>query len=233
MAGVKGLIFDLFFTLINPMREDLARDSEYAILGMERGEFERRNGIDYSVRGGGQIRDPYEMMRHILRGLDLSEDLLRRTTDARLERIRRALYSVEPKNLDVLKKLRERGFKTALLSNADVADIYHWQGSPLSAAFDTVIFSCEAGLLKPDPEIFRLALDSLGLPAAQVLYAGDGGHNELRGAREAGMTTVLTTEYITRAWPERIPTLKNDADYHIEHLEEIWGIINGEKVKGS
>jgi len=229
MSDIKGLIFDLFFTLINPMCEDFVRDSEYAVLGMERGEFERRNGIDYSVRGGGQIRDPYEMMRHILRGLDLSGDLLRRATDARLERIRRALYSVEPKNLDVLKNLRERGFKTALLSNADGMDICHWQGSPLSAAFDEVIFSCDAGLLKPDPEIFRLALDSLGLPAARVLYVGDGGHNELRGAREAGMTAILTTEYITSVWPDKIPALKGDADYHIEHLEEIWKVIGHDK----
>jgi putative hydrolase of the HAD superfamily len=226
MGAVKGLVFDLFFTLINPMREDLARDSEYEVLGMERREFERRNTIDYNIRGSGQIRDPYEMMRHILRGLDLSEELLRRAADARVERIRRTLYSVEQKNLDALTKLRESGFKTVLLSNTDAADLCHWQGSPLSAAFDDVIFSYNVGLLKPDPKIFRLALDRIGLPPDHILYVGDGGHNELRGAREAGMITILTTEYITSVWPERIPGLKEEADYHIDHLEDVWRIID-------
>jgi putative hydrolase of the HAD superfamily len=235
-TGQKVVIFDLFFTLINPMRAEYShepdrRPDEYTVLGMERGEFERRNGIDYAVRGEGKIRDPYEMIRHILRGLDIDEALLRRAAEARLERIRRALCNVEEKNLGVLKKLRERGYKTCLISNADVIDVYHWESSPLSAAFDRTVFSYYEGVLKPDPRIFRLALERLGIaadpPAAKLpcYYVGDGGHEELRGAREAGMTTVLTTEYSSQVWPEKIPALRRDADYEIPRLEDILEII--------
>jgi putative hydrolase of the HAD superfamily len=225
-AGSKAVIFDLFFTLVNPMAEEYSRVSEYTVLGMERGEFERRNGIDYDIRGSGKIRDPREMVRHILRGLSIDEGLLRRAADARLERIKRALYGVEEKNLGVLKKIRALGFKTCLISNADVIDVYHWKGSPLSAAFDQALFSYYEGLLKPDPGIFLLALDRLGTPAAQCFYVGDGGHEELRGAREAGMTTILTTEYSAGIWPEKIPALRQNADYEVARLEDILKVLS-------
>jgi putative hydrolase of the HAD superfamily len=220
-----AVIFDLFFTLVDPLKEEYCRESEYTVLEMERSDFERRNGIDYDIRGIGKIRDPYEMVRHILRGISIDEDLLRRATGARLERIRRALWGVPEKNLAVLNKLRALGYKTCLLSNADAADVYHWEGSPLSAAFDHTLFSYYEGLLKPDPRIFRLALEKLETEGAQCYYVGDGGHGELRGARESGMHTILTTEYISPIWPERIPTLRQDADYEVARLEDILTIL--------
>ncbi|AEF86056.1 HAD-superfamily hydrolase [Treponema primitia ZAS-2] len=222
----QAVLFDLFFTLINPMKEEYSRVSEYSVLGMERREFEAYNGIDYPFRASGGIQDPYDMVRHILRGLDIDDSLIRRATDARLERIRRGLYGVEKKNLGLLRDLREQGFKIALVSNADAADVYHWKGSPLDALFDTVVFSYHAGVLKPDPRIFRLAADRLGLPPEQCFFVGDGGHEELGGARALGMTTILTTEYISGLWPERIPGLRNDADYEVARLEDIRDIVN-------
>jgi putative hydrolase of the HAD superfamily len=222
----QAVLFDLFFTLINPMKEEYSRVSEYSVLGMERREFEEYNGKDYAMRASGGIRDPYDMVRHILRGLDIEDELLRRAADARLERIRRGLYGVEEKNLALLRDLRELGIKIALVSNADIADVYHWEGSPLSTLFDTVVFSYHAGVLKPDPRIFRLAADRLGLPPEQCFFVGDGGQGELGGARALGMTTVLTTEYISSIWPERIPALREDADYEVAALEKIRDIIN-------
>lgn len=217
--NIEGVIFDLFFTLIDPLRAVPGEASEYAILGMDREDFEARNGVDYEVRGTGKIRDPYIMMSHILRGLDIPDDLLRRATEARLERIRQALYRVDEKHIALLKRLREAGYKTALISNADVADVYYWRFSPLSTCFDETIFSYDVGLLKPDLRIYRLATERLQVKPEQCLFVGDGGHGELRGAHEAGMITVLTTEYIP--WIEKIESLKADADYVVESLEGV------------
>ncbi|MDR2109817.1 MAG: HAD family hydrolase [Spirochaetaceae bacterium] len=224
MTGVRALIFDLFFTLIDPLDLAPGQESEYSVLGMDRRDFEGRNAVDYAVRGCGEIRDPCEMMRHILRGLDVPEALLRRAAEARVERIRRAIYGAAPKNIAFLQRLRDAGFSIALISNADAADLYHWKGSALSRSFDAAIFSYDVGLLKPDPRIFRMALERLGVRGDQCLYVGDGGHDELRGAKDAGMTTVLTTEYIRRAWPERINALRQDADHVVEGLEEVWDL---------
>jgi putative hydrolase of the HAD superfamily len=219
-----GIIFDLFFTLINPLGRDT--ENEYQVLGLERAEFETRNAADYEVRACGQIRDPYEMMGHILRGLDISPERIHRAADVRLERIRNAVLGVEENKLRFLKKIREAGFKTALVSNADVMDVYYWQESPLRSLFDQTLFSYYEGLLKPDPRIYRLAARRLGLAYDRCVFVGDGGHGELRGAREAGITTVLTTEYIIHIWPERIETLNADADFTVNALEELWDIIS-------
>lgn len=107
------------------------------------------------------------------------------------------------------------------MSNADICDVWYWKESPLASCFDETIFSCDAGLLKPDPRIYALALKRLGFPPDACLFAGDGGHSELKGAREAGLHTCLTVEYITRLWPEKISALKLWADYIIENLEQI------------
>jgi putative hydrolase of the HAD superfamily len=194
---------------------------------MDRLDFEERYGADYAIGGTGKVRDPYKLMGRVLRGLDFPEEQIRRAADARMGRVRRTLYGVEPKNLALLRRLRDGGIKTALVSNADIMDIIHWPGSPLSSAFDTVVFSCEAALLKPDPRIYRLAVDQLCLDPGQCLFVGDGGHDELKGAKAAGLTAVLTTEYISLVWPERIPALREDADHVVSSLEEIPGLIPG------
>jgi putative hydrolase of the HAD superfamily len=237
MAKPRAVLFDLFFTLIDPLKDRLIRESEYAVLQVERGEFEGWNGIDYDLRAGGKIRGVYEVFRHIVRGKNIDEALLIRAADARLERIRGALCGVEAKKLALLKKLRELGIKLCLVSNADEMDKFHWQSSPLSACFDQAIFSCDAGFLKPDPRIYRLALERLDLEPPEAgysspcFYAGDGGHDELRGAKEAGLTTILTTEYITQVWPEKIPDLRKNADYEVSRLEDILAIIGGSPVQ--
>jgi putative hydrolase of the HAD superfamily len=229
MPKKRAILFDLFFTLIDPLKDKLLQESEYAVLQVERGEFEGWNGIDYELRASGKIRGVYEVFRHITRGQNIDEALLIRAADARLERIRRALCGVEEKKLGLLKKLREMGVRLCLVSNADEMDKRYWQSSPLCACFDQAIFSCDVGLLKPDPRIYRLALERLDLapPGAdsRCFYVGDGGHDELRGARATGLTTALTTEYIAQVWPEKIPELRKDADYEVARLEDILPII--------
>jgi putative hydrolase of the HAD superfamily len=221
----KALVSDLFYTLVNPLSPENMAENEYRVLGMSREDFEGRNAVDYEVRAGGTIRDPYEMMAHILRGLDIPAEKIRAAAEARLQRVRRGLFGVDEKNLALLRRFRQRGIKTALVSNADIADIWYWKDCPLSGLFDAVVFSCDVGLLKPDPRIYCLAAGELGLPPESCLYVGDGGHEELRGAREAGLGTVLSTEYIAGLWPEKIPGLKAAADYVIGSLEELEEIM--------
>jgi putative hydrolase of the HAD superfamily len=54
----------------------------------------------------------------------------------------------------------------------------------------SIVLSCETGLVKPDPEIFKLCAARLGVRPEDCLYVGDGGSDELRGASTVGMTPV-------------------------------------------
>jgi putative hydrolase of the HAD superfamily len=220
----RAVIFDLFYTLINPLDSRYAEQSEYDLLHMSREDFESRNGRGYEAWAEGRIRDPVEIMRRILAGLDYPEETIRSAAEARMERIRRGLFGIEPKIPKLLAGLRRRGIKTALVSNADVMDTRYWTESPLARCFDVTIFSWQVGIQKPQPGIYALALEGLaaGPPSpGGCLYVGDGGHGELQGARAAGFSTVLTVEYIRHLWPQKIPALAAWADHIIEDITGI------------
>lgn len=100
-----------------------------------------------------------------------------------------AFSQMRADTFDMLQILRRRRVKTGLISNcsSDVRGMLKESG--LLPLFDDVVLSAEVGLMKPDPQIFRLALSRLGVQSGT--YVGDGGDDELTGAREAGMRDVL------------------------------------------
>jgi HAD superfamily hydrolase (TIGR01509 family) len=65
-------------------------------------------------------------------------------------------------------------YKTALLSNAwddlrqVIAEKWHFED-----VFDAIIISAEVGVAKPDPRIFQLTLDRLGVNASQAIFVDD------------------------------------------------------------
>ncbi len=89
------------------------------------------------------------------------------------------------------------------------------------------LLSCEVGLVKPDPAIYALCLEQLGLTGADCLYVGDGSGNELVGARDAGCHTLLFTGMIEDQWPERIPKLAEPVHATIRQLVELVLLLDG------
>ena len=108
----------------------------------------------------------------------------------RLELTRGALVPVDGA-VATLRTLRERGLKTGLISNCTEEVALVWDDTPFAGLLDVAIFSATAGCMKPDREIYELALTQLGVEAPEALFVGDGANDELRGAREVGMTAVL------------------------------------------
>ncbi|MGW6447060.1 HAD-IA family hydrolase [Lentzea sp. NPDC055074] len=92
----------------------------------------------------------------------------------------------EPPLLTALRKARQHGLKTALLSNAD-----GWWSPPavLAALLDVTILSGEVGLAKPDVDIYLLTATKLDLEPAECVFVDDLAVN-VRGAAEAGMVGV-------------------------------------------
>ena len=82
--------------------------------------------------------------------------------------------------------LAEAGLRLAVVSNWDVALHDHLARLGFTALVDTVVTSAEAGAPKPDPRVFRLALERLGVAASHTVHVGDGCEDD-EGARAAGL----------------------------------------------
>ena len=101
----------------------------------------------------------------------------------------RAAYVPRPEAFSLVTSLREKGYKTALLSNTELPAVrfFHEQDYKM---FDVLVFSCVERTAKPDREIYEIALDRLGSEAQQAVLADDSCHC-IRGAREAGLNAIL------------------------------------------
>ncbi len=95
--------------------------------------------------------------------------------------------------IEVLKKLYWKNFPTGLLSNLappykrpfNHFELYRW--------FSVCAWSCDTGLLKPDPAAFRLIASYLRLEPEEILMVGDSLRSDIEGARNAGMQAVRIT----------------------------------------
>jgi putative hydrolase of the HAD superfamily len=93
----------------------------------------------------------------------------------------------------LLESLRSRGLKLGVVSNAfDPGPLLHRDLADAGVAerIDFAVFSSELGIRKPHPGIFEHALKALDVIAADALFVGDRLYEDVRGASEAGMTTV-------------------------------------------
>jgi epoxide hydrolase-like predicted phosphatase len=79
------------------------------------------------------------------------------------------------------------GIRTGLLSNSwgNEYDRSDWH-----EMFDAVVISGEVGMRKPEPEIFELALDRIGLPAGECVFVDDMAHNVV-AAERAGLAGIV------------------------------------------
>jgi putative hydrolase of the HAD superfamily len=94
----------------------------------------------------------------------------------------------------LLESLRERGLRLALVSNAiDPPDLLHRDLAEFGVAqrLDVAVFSSEVGRRKPDPAIFRYALERLEVDARDALMVGDTLETDIAGAAALGMRTCL------------------------------------------
>ena len=93
---------------------------------------------------------------------------------------------VNPDALALAREIKAQGMKTAILSNIPhdlLAEVrkFHWVNE-----FEVKIWSCELGIVKPDPAIYHACLDALGCPAERTLFFDDRPNN-VEAARELGM----------------------------------------------
>jgi putative hydrolase of the HAD superfamily len=92
--------------------------------------------------------------------------------------------------LSFLKKDYKFGCITNNIQNSESEKVNHLnEASKVMEIFDHIIESSKVGLRKPDPKIYHMSCDALGVKPEQCIYLDDLGIN-LKPAREIGMTTI-------------------------------------------
>jgi len=106
-------------------------------------------------------------------------------------RYRRDAFMLWPGALELLKRLRAQGYKLGLITNG-FAETHREKIALLALedAFDEIVIADEVGLLKPDPRVFRLAAERLGVEPEACAMVGDRFERDIRGAHAAGMRTI-------------------------------------------
>ena len=153
-------------------------------------------------RDGRPVRETGPMVPY-LASLGIEEGQMQELLEARRAFAREVLGRPRPGAVETLRELRARGLRTGLITvcSEDAVDV--WPETPFAGLFDAEVFSCSCGLRKPDPHIYRLALDELAVAPAEALFVGDGVNDELAGAERVGMRAILVHRPGEEpAWPE-------------------------------
>jgi epoxide hydrolase-like predicted phosphatase len=149
------------------------RDGEYPLFRLERGEVSEE-----------------EFLRDLAWGLE--DELGHRPTLHRFREIYFEALHGNDEMLDLMRDLRTRGFRMAILTN----NVREWEELwrsklPVDEIFELVVDSAWVGMRKPDPEIYKLTMSRLdgGLDPRECLFVDD---NELNveAARDLGMRAV-------------------------------------------
>ncbi|MCX7523134.1 HAD family hydrolase [Microbacterium sp. STN6] len=93
----------------------------------------------------------------------------------------------------LLRELRERGIRTWILSNCSPSVVHTLAAARIEHLVDGMTLSCDVGLAKPDPAIYRHALDQLGVDPHDAAYVADGVGGELDAARRLGLRAIRVT----------------------------------------
>jgi HAD superfamily hydrolase (TIGR01509 family) len=196
---IQAVIFDLFETLVTEASGPVRRASSLAReLGVDDDAYRRqwRSQRRDVVLGRCSFR---EVLAHIVRTLGgtVNEELTEQLRSERVVQKTTVLRSVEADVLAAIGTLRARGFKLAVVTNSMPEDVAGWDSSPLSPFFDVATFSCSVGLAKPDPKIYLLTCQELRVSPDGALFIGDGGDDEIAGARAAGLAACRALWFVS------------------------------------
>jgi len=193
---VRALFFDVGNTLLFPNRARiLAKLHQSGVFPsdelLQQIERETKRDFDSLVESHASIDHGFWHLYYSrllvelkIQQPDICQDLVSQT------RVSRNWCDIRPGTREALLRLGQR-YRLGVISNADgkIAEVLNHCG--IGECFESIIDSGIVGAEKPDPVIFRAALDTLGVPAAESLYIGDVYSVDYLGATRVGMRSVL------------------------------------------
>jgi putative hydrolase of the HAD superfamily len=188
---LRAVIFDYFGTLSQAVRQGPAHARMARRLGCEPESWLDLMSRTFYLRAAGRLGNPLDVLYGLARILGSRPSALT-LRSVRAERIAAigADGPLRPDAVPVLVGLRERGLRTAVVSDCWYELPELLPELPVDPLLDARVFSVRVGRCKPHPALFLEACGRLGVAPAECLYVGDGGSQELTGATAVGMHAV-------------------------------------------
>lgn len=240
---IQAVIFDLDDTLIDWSRQEMSWEeytrpmTDNVHRHLAAAGHTLPEGEEFYRRLRHEVEAQWEQARETWKGASFRE-ALRRTLqrfdvdEARVDlEALMQVYDWQPMPgvtvyddaLHVLEELRRRGYKLGLITNSFLpmwmrdVELRHYD---LIDFFDARLTSGDAGYIKPHPAIYEQMLEMLGASAEGSVFVGDRPQNDIAGANEAGLISVLIDPpHLAREVNEHVP------DFTIEQLQELLEIL--------
>lgn len=200
MAQIKGVFFDLGGTL--RIAEDVPEHQERAKARMAElaGETDVQAFIDRVEARYEPYRDwaltenkesgDYELWAKWLLP-ELGEEKLREICHEMTFQYRqvKGLRHVVDGGVEVIKTLHARGYKLGIISNLiGEEEIPNWlRDDGLDQYFDAVVLSSVCHIRKPDPKMYQMGCEQLGLKPEECASVADNLNRDITGAKAAGI----------------------------------------------
>jgi len=187
---IKVVIFDLWKTLVyKDLRNgtiDVIR-REFNLKG-SREVLRKKFEMALQTRKWKDKYSAYEFLCKKM-GIDACEQNVNTVLGIRDKREKRArLYS---HSLPLIKKLKQDGYKIALLSNTSIFSVeYLRKNTSLLNSIDYTMFSFEDGEVKPSLKGFKKIMKRYGVKPDEVLMIGDSLVDDIRPAKKLGINTI-------------------------------------------
>ena len=220
MEGIRACVFDAYGTLfdvhsaVGRLRPQIGTHADAL------SQLWRTKQLEYSWLRAlmGRHADFWQVT-----GEALDYALARVEVDASVrEPLMQAYLTLEayPEVGDVLRRLRAAGLKLAILSNGEPAMLAAAvENAGIGTLLDAVISVEEAGVYKPDPRVYRLAVDRLAVRADQIAFQSSNAW-DVNGAACFGLRPVWINRFGAPA--ERLP---GDAEHELRDLSGLPGLL--------
>jgi putative hydrolase of the HAD superfamily len=186
------VLLDLDYAFLRRLLE--ARQVAATLEALSESESVARTTIDRRVREGGRSSEAWrDYFRILLTRVGAPPERAEEIIDTLAEAHQRVgLWTVAIDGaVETVRALKDAGYRLGVVSNAEGRVERDLVGAGFEGLFETVVDSHLVGVEKPDPRIFHIALERMGVVAETAVFLGDVPAVDVAGARAAGLTALL------------------------------------------
>jgi len=222
------VIFDLFGTLVDDFASSVGQMHQEmaAALAVPYEQFISLWGQTAKMRILGAFDSVEANIKYVCETMNVraGAEQISKTVEIRMKYIRQALRP-RPDAITTLRLLKDQGYQIGLLSNCSIEIPILWPETAFADFIDTPTFSSLVRMKKPDPHIYDIACERLGVKPETCLYIADGENYELKAAAKVGLYPVLIRTSSQEIPGEVHEEAREWPGPSIDSLKEVLGLV--------